>query len=199
MLQGTVDKNGCSLTGIRVTGKGLEPSAIARRPGTKLQKSPSSARKSPRYCSTETCSFCENQEIFRIYKLNTFLPNIWGALLMVETKCGCRFLCLKLDIWPRSAISYLPFSTRRPRRVLLTSFTADVTSKLARDDWGRGYAGIMSTTINSAFKWHATTCDLSPSQQLRFFAGPEFNLAELPVNSRSPQQGEKVLCVSCDW
>ena len=23
---------------------------------------------------------------------------------MVETKCGCRFLWLKLDTWPRSAI-----------------------------------------------------------------------------------------------
>ena len=57
---------------------------------------------------------------------------------MVETKRGCRFLWLKLDTWPRSAILDLPFIARRPRRVLPTSFTADVMSKLARGDWGRG-------------------------------------------------------------
>ena len=34
---------------------GLEPSAITRRPGTKWQKNPSPARKSPRHCSTKTC------------------------------------------------------------------------------------------------------------------------------------------------
>ena len=48
------------------------------------------------------------------------------------------FSWLKLDTWPRSAILDLPFIARRPRWVLPTSFTADVTSKLTRDDWGRG-------------------------------------------------------------
>ena len=56
---------------------------------------------------------------------------------MVETKCGCLFLWLKLDTWPRSAILDLPFIAGRPGRVLPTSFTADFTSKLARDDWER--------------------------------------------------------------
>ena len=40
----------------------LELSAIARRPGTKWQKNPSSARKSPRYCSTKTFFFLRGSE-----------------------------------------------------------------------------------------------------------------------------------------
>ena len=38
---------------------------------------------------------------------------------------------LKLDSSPGSAILDLPFIARRPRRVLPTSFTGDVTLKLA--------------------------------------------------------------------
>ena len=49
---------------------------------------------------------------------------------MVETKLGCCFFWLKLDTWPRSAILDWPFIVKRPRQVLLTSFTGDVTSKL---------------------------------------------------------------------
>ena len=49
---------------------------------------------------------------------------------MVETKCGCRFLCLKLYKWPRSASLDLLFIARHLRRVLPTSFMADVTSNL---------------------------------------------------------------------
>ena len=51
---------------------------------------------------------------------------------MVETKCGCHFVWLKLDTWPHSAILDLPFIARHLGRVLPTSFTGDVTSKLAR-------------------------------------------------------------------
>ena len=33
---------------------------------------------------------------------------------MVEMKCGCRFVWLKLDTWPRSTILGIPFIARRP-------------------------------------------------------------------------------------
>ena len=53
---------------------------------------------------------------------------------MVEMKCGCLFFWLKSDTWPCSAILDLPFIGRHPRRVLQTSFMADVTAKLTGDE-----------------------------------------------------------------
>ena len=50
---------------------------------------------------------------------------------MIETKCNCRIFSLKLDSSPDSAILDFPFIARRPSRVLPTSFTGDVTLKLA--------------------------------------------------------------------
>ena len=49
---------------IQMKRGGLEPSTIARRPGTKWQKSPSSARKSPRYCLTKTFFSATIREYF---------------------------------------------------------------------------------------------------------------------------------------
>ena len=56
---------------------------------------------------------------------------------MAETKCGCCFFfLLKLDTGCCSTILDLPFIARRPRRVFPTSFTGDVTLKLARNNGG---------------------------------------------------------------
>ena len=73
----------------------------------KMAKKSQLSKKKSRFCSTKTFfSFlvCEDQGIFRMYKLNTSLPNIWGTLSMVETKYGCLFFWLKQDTLPRSAI-----------------------------------------------------------------------------------------------
>ena len=47
---------------IQMNRGSLKLSAIAWRPGIKWQKSPSSARKSPRYCSTKTFFFLRGSE-----------------------------------------------------------------------------------------------------------------------------------------
>ena len=57
---------------------------------------------------------------------------------MVENKMWLPFVGLKLDNWPRSTILELLFIARHPRRVPPTSFTGDVTTKLA--DWGLGWS-----------------------------------------------------------
>ena len=62
---------------VRMTGEGLEPSVIARRPAKKWQKKvPVQRQKVPNIARRKSAFFCEDQGIFRMYKLNTSLPNI---------------------------------------------------------------------------------------------------------------------------
>ena len=57
---------------------------------------------------------------------------------MVETKRGCRFLA---EVGHLASLRHFGFAfyCQRPRRVLPSRFTGEVTSKLAGDDRGRGW------------------------------------------------------------
>ena len=90
------------------------------------------AGKSPRYCLRKTSFFMQGSGNFSDVQVKcTPFENLKS---IVEKKCGCRFLAEA----GHSAFLRHFGPPGQPRRVLPTSFTVNVTSKLARGDWGRG-------------------------------------------------------------
>ena len=78
------------------------------------------------------------------------------------------FFGLKLDTWPCFAILDLPFIARHPRRVLPTSFTGDVTTKLA------GATGVGAEKIHFLCTLQPNHTHQAPRSFIRFIIACTF-------------------------
>ena len=105
----------------------------------KMAKKAQFCEKRRRHCSTKICFLLrESGNISAV--LVTYIPSEHLRITVDgRNEMWLPFFWLKLDTWPRSAILDLLFIARRPRRVLPSSFTGDITTKLTGDNRGQGW------------------------------------------------------------